>query len=188
MKTKGLEQKQARMKLEIAESRAKAWSQARIRYTGHNPERLATETETPVFKTIQAILAEWDADRSAEARKKYRARMRVALKDRNNPGFVYLIGSTEIGRYKIGLTRDKTPDTRINTVASYLPFEVDHIRYWAVKDCHVTESRLHRKFAPVKIPGKREWFKFRLDQLETVAEQIAEMASRDKRITSLVAN
>lgn len=75
----------------------------------------------------------------------------------SGPGFVYLMGSTRLGWYKIGLSFNLNPNKRIACIASYLPFEIDFSESWRSSHCFLLERELHSKLKEKKVRG--EWFK-----------------------------
>jgi hypothetical protein len=53
-------------------------------------------------------------------------------------GFVYLIGSTTFGWYKIG--KSITPEVRIQNLGILLPFKIEVIAVWKAANHHAMEK------------------------------------------------
>jgi len=72
------------------------------------------------------------------------------------PGYIYLIGSTRFGWYKIG--RSRKPDIRIKDLGILLPFKVEAFAVWKTTNAELTEKLFHKKHSAQNING--EWFSF----------------------------
>jgi hypothetical protein len=83
-------------------------------------------------------------------------------------GYVYLIGSTKFGWYKIG--KSKIPEIRIRDLGILLPFKVEVIKIWKAEDHHSLEKLLHEMHNANKING--EWFEFSKIELQQLIESI----------------
>lgn len=70
-------------------------------------------------------------------------------------GYVYLIGNSQFGWYKIG--KSVRPNIRVKTVGVLLPFTISVFAVWESSDHSRMEAYLHRKFASLRIQG--EWFR-----------------------------
>ena len=71
-------------------------------------------------------------------------------------GYVYLIGTTTFGWYKIG--KSITPEIRIKDLGILLPFKITIIGVWKAVNHHLMEKTLHEIYASSRING--EWFEF----------------------------
>lgn len=83
-------------------------------------------------------------------------------------GYVYLIGSTKFGWYKIG--KSKIPEIRIRDLGILLPFRVEVIKIWKAEDHHSLEKLLHEIHNANKING--EWFEFSKIEIQQLIESI----------------
>lgn len=83
-------------------------------------------------------------------------------------GYVYLIGSTVFGWYKIG--KAKTPEVRVKDLGILLPFKINVIGVWKANDHHLMESALHEMYQNNRING--EWFEFSLPQMKEMFNSI----------------
>jgi hypothetical protein len=72
------------------------------------------------------------------------------------PGYVYLIGSTRFGWYKIG--KSVRPDIRLSEIGVLLPFRIDLFAMWGTQNHSLLEGAFHREYAVHHIHG--EWFCF----------------------------
>lgn len=71
-------------------------------------------------------------------------------------GYVYLIGSSVFGWYKIG--KSKTPEIRVDSLGILLPFSVQLFAIWETEDRTALERAMHRRYAYSHRHG--EWFSF----------------------------
>lgn len=71
-------------------------------------------------------------------------------------GYVYLIGSTNFGWYKIGMSRNAV--IRIHQLGILLPFKVEVIAVWKTSNPSLLESLMHEKYRDYHLNG--EWFLF----------------------------
>lgn len=71
-------------------------------------------------------------------------------------GYVYLIGNSIFGWYKIG--KSITPEVRIKDLGILLPFKIKVYGVWQAKNHHLMESTLHEIYNKNRING--EWFEF----------------------------
>jgi hypothetical protein len=83
-------------------------------------------------------------------------------------GYVYLIGTSTFGWYKIG--KSKIPKIRVNSLGILLPFKVNVIAIWKAQDHHLMESSLHEMYTKSKING--EWFEFTKKEVQDLIERI----------------
>lgn len=83
-------------------------------------------------------------------------------------GYVYLIGTSVFGWYKIG--KSKTPEVRIKDLGILLPFKIRVFRVWKAVDHSRMERALHEMYAANKING--EWFQFTKIQLKVLFDKI----------------
>lgn len=72
------------------------------------------------------------------------------------PGYVYLLGSSRFGWFKIG--KSTRPDIRVNELGILLPFKIELFALWGTRNHSLLESALHREYADHRING--EWFCF----------------------------
>ena len=75
-------------------------------------------------------------------------------------GYVYLIGTSVFGWYKIG--KSITPEVRIKDLGILLPFKISVICVWKAENHHLLEKTLHELYAKNKING--EWFEFTIEE------------------------
>lgn len=80
-------------------------------------------------------------------------------------GYVYLIGSSTFGWYKIG--KAVSPDVRVRELGILLPFKIEVFAIWRAENHHLLESVLHEKYAAFAING--EWFHFTSEELKRAA-------------------
>lgn len=71
-------------------------------------------------------------------------------------GYVYLIGSSTFGWYKIGKAR--SPKIRVHELGILLPFKIILFALWRTDDYSTLETELHKKHIEYAING--EWFHF----------------------------
>lgn len=76
-------------------------------------------------------------------------------------GFVYLMGNTNLGYYKIGLSSNV--DRRLTQISPKTPFQVEILHSIPVEDMRYAEGFLHRRFASVHTNG--EWFRLTKDDV-----------------------
>lgn len=72
---------------------------------------------------------------------------------------VYVVGSTELGVYKIGMASSLRE--RLRAYAS-LPFKLDYLRVWGHKDCRTLERTAHQWCSAFRMAvngAVSEWFK-----------------------------
>lgn len=79
-------------------------------------------------------------------------------------GYVYLIGTTVYGWYKIG--KSKTPEVRVRDLGILLPFKIEVMAVWRAENHHLMETALHEMHAAHRING--EWFEFTKEKLGEV--------------------
>lgn len=83
-------------------------------------------------------------------------------------GYVYIIGSTRFGWYKIG--KSSTPDIRVRDIGILLPFKLKPIGVWRAINHHTAEQALHEMYSDNRING--EWFEFTPEELLNVENKI----------------
>ena len=71
-------------------------------------------------------------------------------------GYVYLIGSSRFGWYKIGQSR--TAEIRVQTLGILLPFKIEVFAVWKTEHPVRLEAAMHEKYSEYRING--EWFSF----------------------------
>lgn len=82
-------------------------------------------------------------------------------------GYVYLIGSSLFGWYKIG--KSKTPETRVENLGILLPFKIEVFAIWKAENYSLMEEALHEKYAAHHING--EWFSFDHKKVKTIVHE-----------------
>lgn len=87
------------------------------------------------------------------------AKLSKVLRDR---GWVYVVGSHEEGRYKIGMTR-RRPRKRLAEFTPKLPFETELICAIKSDDPYSDEAAYHEEFQNQRENG--EWFRLSEDNL-----------------------
>ena len=134
--------------------------------------------------TLDQQIDAWEAKEDARIDVKLIDRARQKKEQRHRrKGWVYCIGNTGLGWYKIGMTCQRSPVNRIETIASGVPFVLDFRRLWPTEDAYVVESRLHRRFAKLRV--KNEWFKMPESEIERVCRTAMFMSlDGDRPITS----
>ena len=83
-------------------------------------------------------------------------------------GYVYIVGSTTFGWYKIGKT--KNPEVRVSQLGILLPFKLEVIGIWKAANHHAMEKALHEMYKKNKING--EWFEFTKKELYAASASI----------------
>ena len=83
-------------------------------------------------------------------------------------GYVYLIGNSIFGWYKIG--KSITPEIRIRDLGILLPFKIDIIGVWGAENHHKLEKALHEIYFDNKING--EWFEFTIPEAQKVFDSL----------------
>lgn len=83
-------------------------------------------------------------------------------------GYVYLIGNSIFGWYKIG--KSISPEIRIKALGILLPFKIKVYSVWKAENHHLMESTLHQIYNDNKING--EWFEFSGESLSNLIESI----------------
>jgi hypothetical protein len=83
-------------------------------------------------------------------------------------GYVYLIGNSIFGWYKIG--KSITPEIRIKDLGILLPFKIKVYSVWAAKNHHLMESSLHEIYEHNRING--EWFEFTGEEIGKLIDSI----------------
>lgn len=83
-------------------------------------------------------------------------------------GFVYLIGTSVFGWYKIGKSVDA--NVRVNQIGVLLPFKIKVFQVWRAENHHLMEKSLHEIYAHKRING--EWFEFSKDEIRELIEAI----------------
>lgn len=87
-------------------------------------------------------------------------------------GYVYLIGNSTFGWYKIG--KSITPEVRVKDLGILLPFKIKVIGLWKAENHHLMESTLHDIYSKNRING--EWFEFTGDDIGILISSIPEDA------------
>lgn len=87
-------------------------------------------------------------------------------------GFVYLIGSTTFGWYKIG--KSITPEVRVQNLGILLPFKVEVLAVWRAENHHALETKLHRRYSEQRING--EWFQFSKKEIGAITDSVSREA------------
>ena len=85
-------------------------------------------------------------------------------------GYVYLIGNSIFGWYKIG--KSKTPEVRVKNLGILLPFKIEVCGVWKVQNYSSVETTLHEIYKEHLING--EWFEFNIIQINSVFENMKE--------------
>ncbi len=86
-------------------------------------------------------------------------------------GYIYLIGSSVFGWYKIG--KSIRPEIRTSDLGVLLPFKIEVFSIWGSNAYSIVESSLHKHFKLNQING--EWFTFDLTDMAIInkkAEQL----------------
>jgi hypothetical protein len=83
-------------------------------------------------------------------------------------GYVYLIGSSRFGWYKIG--KSKSAVIRVANIGILLPFKIEVFGVWGTCNESILESELHKTYKEHRING--EWFSFERDFVFTVVESM----------------
>ncbi len=83
-------------------------------------------------------------------------------------GYVYLIGSSTFGWYKIGKSR--SPNVRIKDLGVLLPFKIEVFAVWAANNHHRLEALLHEQYEQWQING--EWFRLDTKQIEELINSV----------------
>lgn len=83
-------------------------------------------------------------------------------------GFVYFIGNSTFGWYKIG--KSITPEVRIKDLGILLPFKIKIVGVWSANNHHLMEKTLHEIYATSRING--EWFEFSVKEAQAVFDSI----------------
>ena len=83
-------------------------------------------------------------------------------------GYVYLIGNSIFGWYKIG--KSITPEVRIKDLGILLPFKIKVYSVWKAENHHLMESSLHKIHGSNRING--EWFEFTGEELGKLIDSI----------------
>ena len=87
-------------------------------------------------------------------------------------GYVYLIGNSIFGWYKIG--KSITPEVRVKDIGILLPFKIKVFSIWKAENHHLMETSLHEIYHKNRING--EWFEFTGDDIGKVINSIPEEA------------
>ena len=87
-------------------------------------------------------------------------------------GYVYLIGTTTFGWYKIG--KSKIPEIRIKDLGILLPFKIEIFGIWSADNHTLLEKTLHEIYAPHRING--EWFEFTVSGAKCLFNSLPEEA------------
>lgn len=77
-------------------------------------------------------------------------------------GYVYIVGSSEEGLYKIGKTT--SPEKRLRSLQTACPYELDYTRWIKTDRMDELERRLHNQFSDKRTRG--EWFKLAEEDLK----------------------
>lgn len=83
-------------------------------------------------------------------------------------GYVYLIGNSIFGWYKIG--KSIKPEVRIKDLGILLPFKIKVYSVWIAKNHHLMESSLHEIYSNNRING--EWFEFTGEEIGKLINSI----------------
>lgn len=83
-------------------------------------------------------------------------------------GYVYLIGNSIFGWYKIG--KSITPEVRVKDLGILLPFKIKVYGIWKAENHHLMESSLHEIHSKNRING--EWFEFTSEELGRLINSI----------------
>lgn len=83
-------------------------------------------------------------------------------------GYVYLIGTSTFGWYKIG--KAKTPEVRVKDLGILLPFKLKVFGVWKAENHHLLEKTLHEIYNAQRING--EWFEFTGDHVTRIFESL----------------
>lgn len=83
-------------------------------------------------------------------------------------GYVYLIGTSTFGWYKIG--KSITPEIRIKDLGILLPFKLQIFGVWYAENHHLMEKALHEMYKTSRING--EWFEFTKQEVYQVFNNI----------------
>ena len=83
-------------------------------------------------------------------------------------GYVYLIGNSIFGWYKIG--KSISPEIRIKDLGILLPFKIKVYSVWKAKNHTLMESSLHEIHIKNRING--EWFEFTGEEIGKLINSI----------------
>lgn len=83
-------------------------------------------------------------------------------------GYVYLIGSTAFGWYKIG--KSITPEIRVQNLGILFPFKIEVIAVWRAENHSMMETSLHEMYASNRING--EWFQFTKTEIKKFIQAV----------------
>jgi hypothetical protein len=86
-----------------------------------------------------------------------------------NNGYLYLVHCIGFPYYKIGVTHSDI-DTRLSSIQTSLPFQLELEFAVLVNDVLVKEKELHSKYSQNRING--EWFNFNDSEIDTVKQDI----------------
>jgi hypothetical protein len=89
-------------------------------------------------------------------------------------GYVYLIGSTTFGWYKIG--KSKIPDIRVKDIGILLPFRIKVLAVWRAENHTLLEALLHEKYLANAVNG--EWFYFTKAMARKIVQEAVPVEAR----------
>lgn len=99
-------------------------------------------------------------------------------------GYVYLLGSSQFGWYKIGKAR--IPAVRLRDIGILLPFKVEVFALWRTSNRHRLEREMHDKYASFRTNG--EWFCFGQDQATAIVRDPQPLDAMLHPVTMNVSN
>ena len=82
-------------------------------------------------------------------------------------GYIYLIGSSLFGWYKIG--KSISPETRVKDLGILLPFKIEVFAIWKSENHHLIEKYFHDKYKAYHING--EWFSFKVEDIKEILQK-----------------
>ena len=90
------------------------------------------------------------------------------------PGYVYVLRSTVLGGYKVGITT--APASRFSALK--VGTKADLVGYWECPYYRELEKQLHKEYADVRVP-QSEWFDLDTEQLQQVIRKIASLGTTE---------
>lgn len=90
------------------------------------------------------------------------------------PGYVYVLRSTVLGGYKVGITT--APASRFSALK--VGTKADLVGYWECPYYRELEKQLHKEYASVRVP-QSEWFDLDTEQLHQVISKIASLGTTE---------
>jgi len=92
-----------------------------------------------------------------------------------DPGVIYIMrsGSHYTDLYKIGLTR-RDSEKRAGELSSAtgVPTSFEVLVQWEVGDCSAVEQEVHKRFKPLRVNKRREFFRGNLQVIVSVIDQV----------------